>query len=142
MNIGELIETCEKLYACRDGLRWLESFDEADSIVVALNALRLYDRDWLFWLLYRQNPPIEPSYLRSLRKAYTKYTNSISASYMAMTEDSYKIFAASPVNLDLWEKRVAQYEAENAKSWKNFKFRIAYDFEKWADYLYYYLKGR
>jgi hypothetical protein len=144
MNIGELTEICKKLSACPDGIRWLETFDESDSVIVALNGLRLYNRGWLLWFIYRIDTPypLQPSFLRSLRTAYTEYAHSISARYSALTEDNHQIFAASPVNLDQWEKRVAQYEAENAESWKDFKFKITYDFEMWADYLYYYLKGR
>lgn len=141
MNIGELTEICKKLRACPDGIRWLETFDESDSIVVALNALRLYNRDWLYWFIMH-DPVIMQSYLKRLRQDCNEYSGDIYDSTRLMIDDTKSIMDASPVNLDLWEKRVAQYEAENAESWKDFKFKIAYDFEKWADYLYYYLKGR
>lgn len=142
MNIGELTETCKKLNACPDGIRWLKTFDESDSLVVALNGLRLYNSDWLHWFIWHQHPVITPYYLASVRRAYLEYCGSIFESKGRMIKETKAILDASPVNLDLWAKRVEEYEAENAESWKDFKFQIAYDFERWADHLYYYMKGR
>lgn len=122
--------------ACLQGTDWLRTFPRDASLADVLNALRLIDIRYLRWLLHDAYDPIFPTEeILNLRVALMEYQNATADSRIYMINDCQHILEASPVNLDMWEKRVLKYEAENSDSWAAFKQTILPDLAKWLERL-------